>query len=132
MAEQFVRIRSVKEYFKEFAVEAIGKKKTSPDLVRDQLLDSFRREIFDQLTLKFKDPYILAKDASQIDDDTKEKVNNIISNTVRKWKRLCIEFSKYRETFNVIMPGDLMLTLEDVCKEICDIAEKAKENPEAQ
>lgn len=132
MAEQFVRIRSVKEYFKEFAVEAIGKKKASPDLVRDQLLDSFRREIFDQLTLKFKDPYILAKDASQIDDDTKEKVNNIISNTVRKWKRLCIEFSKYRETFNVIMPGDLMLTLEDVCKEICDIAEQAKENPEAQ
>lgn len=116
MAEQFISIKSVKQYFKEFAVEAIGKKHADPKLVRSQLLDAFQKEIFNQLAMKFKDPTLLAADIDSVDPETKRQVDNIISNSVRKWKRLCVEFSKYRETHSIIMPSDLMVTLEDIVK----------------
>lgn len=114
LSEQMVTIRSVKGYFKEFGIEAIGKKHADPDLVKQQLIDAFQKEIFGQLTMKFGDPELLAKDISEVDPETKRQVDNILSNSVRKWKRLCIEFAKYKETFNLIMPSDLMVTLEDI------------------
>lgn len=116
MAETFYPVRSVKGYFKEFAVEAIGNKHADPDIVKHQILDAFQKEIFNQLTSKFGDPALLAKDISSIDPETKRQVDNILSNSVRKWKRLCIEFAKYKETFNLLFPSDLMISLEDIVK----------------
>ena len=116
MAEQMVPIRSVKGYIKEFGIEAIGKKHADPDLVKQQILDAFHKEIFGQLMMKFGDPELLAFDISAVDPETKRQVDNILANSVRKWKRLCIEFAKYRETFNLLHPSDLMVTLEDIVK----------------
>ena len=116
MAEHIVPIRSVTNYVKEFGIEAIGKKHADPKLVKQQILDAFHKEIFGQLTMKFGDPELLAKDVGEVDPETKRKVDNIISNSVRKWKRLCIEFSKYRETYSLLQPSDLMVTLEDIVK----------------
>ena len=120
MSIQQCTIRSVKEYVREFGYEAIVKKHADPNLVKQQILDSFHKEIFGQLAMKFGDPEMLAYDASNIDPETQRKIDNIISNSVRKWKRLCIEFAKYRETFNLIQPSDLMVTLEDVVKAQCE------------
>lgn len=116
MSEQMVMIRSVKNYIKEFGIEAIGKKHADPELVKQQILDAFHKEIFGQLTMKFGDPELLAYDISAVDPETKRQVDNILSNSVRKWKRLCIEFAKYRETFNLLHPSDLMVTIEDIVK----------------
>lgn len=116
MSEHMVPIRSVKGYIREFGIEAIGKRHADPQLVKQQILDAFQKEIFGQLTMKFGDPELLAVDISAIDPETKRQVDNILANSVRKWKRLCIEFSKYRETFNLIHPSDLMVTLEDIVK----------------
>lgn len=114
MSEYMVPIRSVKGYLKEFAIEAIGKQKADPNLVKQQILDAFHKEIFGQLTMKFGDPELLAKDIQNVDPETKRQVDNILSNSVRKWKRLCIEFAKYKETYNLIFPSDLMTTLEEI------------------
>ena len=108
-----VTIRSVKQFIRDFGVNGIGKG-LSKELVREQIMDAFQKEIFGQLTMKFGDPELLAKDISDVDPETKRKVDNILSNSVRKWKRLCMEFAKYRDTYDLIMPGDLMLTLEDI------------------
>lgn len=116
MSEQMVTVRSVKGYFKEFGIEAIGKKKADPDLVKHQILDAFQKEIFGQLSMKFDDPAILAKDISAVDPETKRQIDNILSNSVRKWKRLCMVFAQYRETHDLIMPSDLMVSLEDIVK----------------
>lgn len=116
MAEQMVSIRSVKGYIKEFGIEAIGKKHADPDLVKQQILDAFHKEIFGQLAMRFGDPELLAFDIEAVDPETKRQVDNILSNSVRKWKRLCIEFAKYKETYNLLQPSDLMLTLEDIVK----------------
>ena len=116
MSEVFVPVRSVKQYFKEYGVDAIGKKHADPDLVKQQILDAFQKEIFGQLTMKFGDPELLAKDISMVDPETKRQVDNILSNSVRKWKRLCMVFAQYRETHNLLFPSDLMVTLEDLVK----------------
>ena len=115
MSEVMVPIRSVKAYFKEFGVNGIGKG-ADPKLVKQQLLDSFQKEIFGQLTMKFGDPALLARDVEHVDPETKRQVDNILSNSVRKWKRLCMVFAQYRETHNLIFPSDLMVTLEDIVK----------------
>ena len=132
MAEQMVTVRSVSGYLKEFGIEAIGKKHADPDLVKQQILDAFQKEIFGQLTIKFGDPSMLAKDISTVDPETKRQIDNILSNSVRKWKRLCIEFSKYRETFNLLQPSDLMVTLEDIVKAQTGENEVLDENEAAE
>lgn len=116
MSEVFVPIRSVKGYFKEFGIEAIGKHHADPNLVKQQILDAFHKEIFGQLTMKFGNPEILSQSAETMSPETMSQVNNIISNSVRKWKRLCVVFSQYKETYNLIMPSDLMVSLEDIVK----------------
>ena len=116
MAEEMVAVRSVKCYLKEFGIEAIGKKHADPKLVKQQILDAFHKEIFGQLAMKFGDPELLAFDIEAVDPETKRQVDNILSNSVRKWKRLCVEFSKYRETYNLLQPSDLMVTLEEIVK----------------
>lgn len=119
MSEVFIPNRSVKNYIYEFGENGV-KKGLNKDLIRSQLLDTFQKEIFNQLMVRVGDPTILARDISTVDEETKRKVDNILSNSVRKWKRLCIEFSKYsKETYDLIMPGDLMVTLEDIVKEQC-------------
>lgn len=120
MAEQFIPIRSVKGYFKEFCVEALVKKKGDRNLIKNQLIAAFKDELFNQFSMKLGDPQILAKDDSLVDPETKQKVDNILSNTVRKWKRLCIECQKYRETCNWIFPSELMTNLEDTVKALTE------------
>lgn len=120
MAEQFIPIRSVKGYFKEFCVEAFVKKKGDRNLIKNQLIAAFKDELFNQFSMKLGDPQILAKDDSLVDPETKQKVDNILSNTVRKWKRLCVECQKYRETCNWIFPSELMTNLEDTVKALTE------------
>ena len=120
MAEQFIPIRSVKGYFKEFCVEALVKRKGDRNLIKNQLIAAFKDELFNQFSMKLGDPQILAKDDSLVDPETKQKVDNILSNTVRKWKRLCVECQKYRETCNWIFPSELMTNLEDTVKALTE------------
>lgn len=116
MSETFVPIRSVKGYFKEFGIEAIGKKHADPKLVKEQILDAFQKEIFGQLVMKFGDVEMLARDINTVDPETKQQVDNILRNSTRKWMRLCQVFAQYKETFNLIMPSDLMNSLDDIVK----------------
>lgn len=126
MAEQFYPIRSVKGYIKEFGIDAIGKKHADPDLVKQQILDAFHKEIFNQLTTMCGDPDLFARDVSQVDPEVKRKADNILSNSIRKWKRLCIEFSRYKETYNLLFPSDLMVSLEDI------VGSQIGENPKVE
>ncbi len=127
MAETFILLKSVKQYLREFGYQAIVKDHQSKDIVRAQLIDQFKKEIFGQLSVHVGDPQMLARPVEEIDQKTMDKVNNILSNSIRKWKRLCIEFQKYAETVNTIFPSDLMVNLEDVVKGINE-----PEDPEAK
>ena len=89
MTEELIRIRSVKEYWNEFIVA--NKMDFSSPMRRAQLkmqlLDAFRKEVFDQIMNKFG-PSVLK--LSRDDMAGIEGVQNILKNEFRKWRRLCI------------------------------------------
>lgn len=116
MAEVMVPIRSVKQYFKEYGVDAICRQEADPKMVREQLLDAFQKEIFGQITMKYHDANILAKSAESVDDATREGVRNILRNADRKWRRLCTLFSSMSKTHTLIYPSELMERMKDVVK----------------
>ena len=107
MAEVFVPVMSVKQYFRRYAVEGIAKG-AKPELVKQQLLDAFQKEIFGQLTMKYHDAYILSRDTNAVLPEVREGINSILMNSVRKWKRLCMMFAEYPETRMIIEEKDLM------------------------
>ena len=107
MAEVFVPIMSVKQYFKQYAVEGIAKG-ADPNLVKKQLLDAFQKEIFGQITMKYHDAYILSKGADEVPEDVRKGVDAILQNSLRKWRRLCMMFGEYSDTRMVIEPQDLV------------------------
>lgn len=124
MAETMVSIRSVKQYFKEFGINGIGKG-GDREGIHDAIVDSFVKEIFGQITMRYHDASILSKPEESIDEATKMGVRNILDQADRKWRRLCTEFSKYKETFSLIEPGELMQHVKDIGK----IQESEAKNP---
>lgn len=129
MPEVMTPIRSVQGYFKEFAIEAIGKKKQDRELVKYQILDAFQKEIFGQIVDKFGDPNMLAKDVDSVDPEVKRGVDNILKNSLQKWKKVVALFGKYRETANLIYEKDLMESLDDITQiQMNDEKEEDEEN----
>lgn len=126
--QEIVPIRSVKQYMREFIYEGMVKNGAKPAMVREQLLDAFQKEVFGQLMFKYRDIFLLSKDEKTVDEKTREGVRNILDNANRKWKRLCIELARFKETHSLISPDDLMERLKDVV----DIQESEREAPEDQ
>lgn len=114
MAEVMTPIRSVQGYFKAFAIEAIGKKNADRELVKEQILDAFQKEIFGQIVGRYGDPNLLAKNEWDVDPEVKLGVDNILRNSLQKWKKLVGLFGKYRETANLLYEKDLMQSLDDI------------------
>lgn len=96
MAEQMVQIRSVKNYFNEFIVKGLeGKTKVQEvDLIdiKAKILKAFQQELYGQIIFK------LGPEAAEMKPDDLadlEGVQNILQQTFRKWRRLCILCSEH-------------------------------------
>lgn len=100
---EMIRIRSIKEYFNEFGVEMVGKGKPT-DFVKAQIVDAFRREIFDQIFWKLK---ITDMSEAEQTPENERIVENIFRNSYKKWLGLIKLFDKYRETRGMLKPEDL-------------------------
>lgn len=125
MATEIVPIRSIQQYLREFGYEAIVKNHADRGLVKEQIIDAFQKEIFGQIVFKYKDAALLSRPDEQIDEKTREGVRHILSNAKWKWKRVCAEFNKYRETKDLISEDELLLRLQDVVK----IQESERDHP---
>lgn len=108
MADQII-ILSVNGYMKKYAVDGIGKGADRWQVKRD-MLDEFRREIFN-LSVSKLGPKIFSNEWEGSDEDRKI-LENILNNAKKKWKSLCKEFAKYRETSGLIEEKDLQEYLE--------------------
>ena len=58
------------------------------------------------------DPQIFMEGRA-VTDKEREKLDNIVKNVNKKWKSLCKQFAKYRETCNLIDEEDLMKYMND-------------------
>ena len=93
---EMIQIRSVKQYFNDFIVEGLKgiSKPQASDLVpiKKQILDAFKKEIYGQIVFKLGDK---AKTMSKDDLAKLDTVNNILVQSFRKWRRLCILCGEY-------------------------------------
>lgn len=93
---EMLPIRSVKQYFNEFIVKGLeGKQKVDQvDLIpiKSAILKAFKEEVFGQIYFKLGDE---AKTVSKDDLAKMDFVNNILTQTFRKWRRLCILCGEY-------------------------------------
>lgn len=110
---EMVQVPSVKQYFNTYIVEGLkGKDKVQElDLlkIKAQVLDAFRKELFGQIVFK------LGPEAATMSRDELakvEKVHNILVQTFRKWKRLCILCSEHG-LGNYFQLEDLQRVLEE-------------------
>lgn len=104
------RVKSWKYYFQKYGVEELGNKHRRQSDVKVELLDEFKAEFYDEAKFRLGDAWYTAPDN---DEDARRISGNILKNTVKKWKRLCEEFSKYLETAGMISLEDLKLFDED-------------------
>jgi len=97
---EMVQIRSVKQFFHDFIVAPLQKDGNNDaawlsrnrELLRKQLIDAFRKEVFDQIVFKLgPDAAGLSRDELAQHDGTQ----NILEQSFRKWRRLCILCSEY-------------------------------------
>lgn len=112
--ETLIRIRSVKQYINDFLVPELKDTKghIRPDdllRIKQQMLDAFRKEIFEQITDKIGPE---AANMSRDDLAGLEKVNNILTQSFRKWRRICILCSEWGFG-NYFQLEDLKTVLDD-------------------
>lgn len=87
-----IQIRSVKQFLKDFIVDPAEKNGNDwlikhLDLVKSNLLNAFRKEVFEQIVDKLG-PETLSM---ELDDLAKVPgIDNILQQSFRKWRRLCI------------------------------------------
>lgn len=102
MAQTMLPIRSVKQYFNEFIVEPANKNGGTTWLSRNReqikanILEAFRKELFGQIVFK------LGPEAASMSRDQLANLNgvqNILEQTFRKWRRLCILCSEFGVPF---------------------------------
>ena len=102
MAQQMLPIRSVKQYFNEFIAEPANQNggvvwlNKNRDQIRANILEAFRKELFGQVVFK------LGPEAASMSRDqlaSMDGIQNILEQTFRKWRRLCILCSEFGVSF---------------------------------
>ena len=88
---QMVEIRSVKQIFKEYVADPWQEKgkldKVDLISIKQTLLNVFKREVFGQIYFKLGDK---AKTMTRDELANLDGIHNILVQSLRKWKRLCI------------------------------------------
>ena len=113
-------VLSAEQYFDKYARNGIAKG-MDRILVKNQLIDAFRKEIFGLITMRAKKQF----DDIPPDDDPEALriARNVIKDTMNKWKKLVAMFEMYRETSGLLTVDDLKVDAE--AKEEPDIPEDA-------
>ena len=107
MNEQ-ITVLSAEQYFKKYAVDGIGKG-ADRWMIKRQLVDAFRKEIFGLITMRVKKSIGSVYDIPDEDPEASRIAKNVIHDTTMKWKKLCGMFAKYKETAGLIDIKDLKL-----------------------
>lgn len=102
---EMIRIRSIADYLEEFGNNGVGKGIPVAQ-VKEQILDAFRKEMFDQICWKTK--VANWQDAQQTAENERI-VQNIFRQTYKKYLGVINAFNRYAETYNMLKPDDLTL-----------------------
>lgn len=107
--EEKVTILSVAQYFDKYAVNGIGKG-MDRILIKNQLVDAFRKEIFGLVALRSKKTF--KEIPPEGDPEALRIAKSVIKEETKKWRSLIRMFEKYRETSGLLSPDDLKIESE--------------------
>ena len=106
--KEIVQVLRAEDYFETYGRNGIGKGMDRM-LVKRQLIDTFRKEIFGLVAMRAK------KNFDEIppegDPEAIRIAQNVIKDETKKWIKLCKMFAKYKETYG-------LLNYDDITKEI--------------
>ena len=129
MSAEMVTIRSVKNYFNEFIVDGLkGKTKVQEvDLIdiKAKILQAFQQELYGQIVFK------LGPEAAEMKPDDladMDGIQNILQQTFRKWRRLCIlcsehglgNFFRLEDLQDVLKDGPNTVKVPDLEEDVTD------------
>lgn len=131
MSERKIAIRSWKEMWNDYIYEGFKKGLKNPE-IRQNLIEAFRKEIFDQIMDKAN-----VQDINEIEQTmgNSDMVRNIFRNSYNKWKRLVAECRKSGfRTASLIRENDLTLfdKKEDDEEEYEDEEDIPEEEPKSE
>lgn len=130
MSERIITVRSWKEMWNDYIYEGYKKGLKNPE-IRKNLIEAFRKEIFDQIMDKAN-----VRDIEEIEQTmaNSDMVRNIFRNSYNKWKRLVAECRKSFKTATLIRENDLTLfdKKEDDEEEYEDEEDIPEEEPESE
>ena len=98
-----VIVRTKEQYWKDYILEGLSKK-LSKEMIKQQLLDAFRKEIFGLITMRAKvDNFADIQETPE----NKKMIENVSKQAQNKWISLCIMCAHFEETKGLIMPSDI-------------------------
>ena len=102
-------VLSAEQYFDKYARNGIAKG-MDRILVKSQLIDAFRKEIFGLITMRAKKQF---DDVPPADDPEALRIaRNVIKDTMNKWRKLVGMFEMYKETSGLLTMDDLKVEAE--------------------
>ena len=126
MAEQFIQIRSVKQYIRDFLQPNLNGLNSPMQRaqIKMQILDAFRKEVFEQIVGKYGAD-VLQKPRDELAE--LDGIQNILNNSFRKWRRLCILCNE-AGLINWLTLNDLKQILDDKEHEDAHLSEEVSED----
>jgi hypothetical protein len=91
------------QIFEDIVVSGI-KEKASKEIIKNNLVEHFRKELFDQIMFRMGVDDIA--DAQRTPKNEKI-LGSLLANTIKRWKSLIKECNKYKESYNLISEHDL-------------------------
>lgn len=107
---EYLQILRAEDYFETYGRNGIGKG-MDRTLVRRQMIDAFRKEIFGLVAMRAK------KNFDEIppegDPEAIRIARNVIRDETRKWIKVCKMFEKYVETRGLLSYDDITIDPEE-------------------
>ena len=102
MGKQVI-VRSKEQYWRDYILTGLANH-LGKETIKNQLLDAFRREMFDLIAIRTN-----IEDIDKVPETLRNKktVENIARQARNKWVSLCIMCARFKETHGIILPSDI-------------------------
>lgn len=106
-----VIVRRAEDYFEEYGREKLYKQHMEKELVKKELVNAFRKEIFDLVADRAKKKF--DKIPKEGDPEALRIARNVIKDATKKWKKVVNMFEMYQETCGVLKYDDISFMPEE-------------------
>lgn len=108
--KEYCQVLRAEDYFETYGRNGIGKG-MDRTLIRRQMIDAFRKEIFGLVAMRAKKSFDTIPPEG--DPEAIRIARNVIKDETKKWIKVCNLFEKYVETRGLLSYEDISIDPED-------------------